>query len=120
MRNIAPDIYRQRLLVEGYYTIAVNADIVGRFLKELASTLNLRTYGEPIVFSPSSGMGKEENAGYDAFVPLIDSGISAYIWTKQKFFSVMLYTCKGFDEEEAVDFMRLFFKTDAEVVFQTI
>jgi hypothetical protein len=34
-----------------------------------------------IIFSPLTGMGKTENAGFDAFVPLIDSGISAYIWS---------------------------------------
>ncbi len=35
--------------------------------------------------------GKEENAGCDAFVPLINSGISAYFWSSGKFFSIMTY-----------------------------
>ncbi len=120
IKDIAPDIYRQRLLIEGYYTIPVNADVVKKFLLELAASLELRTYGEPIVFSPSSGMGKDENTGYDAFVPLIDSGISTYIWTKQKFFSVLLYTCKGFDEENAMQFVRSFFQVKDELVSQSI
>ncbi len=77
-KNIAPDIFRQRLLIEGFWTVEVDADTVRTYLLGLAETLDLRTYGDPIVFSPSSGMGKDENAGYDAFVPLIDSGISGY------------------------------------------
>jgi len=106
MTDLAPDIFRQRLLIEGYYTVDVDRDRLSGFLLELAAHLALRTYGEPIVFTPASGMGKEENAGFDAFVPLIDSGISAYVWSGPRFFSVVLYTCKGFDEQAAVDFTR--------------
>lgn len=115
-RNIAPDIFRQRLLIEGYWTIDLDADEVRRYLAELAGALNLRTYGEPIVFSPGSGMGKEENAGFDAFVPLIDSGISGYFWSKVKFFSVVIYTCKGFDADKAVEFSKGFLKATGETV----
>ena len=69
-----------------------------------------------IIFSPSTGMGKTENAGFDAFVPLIDSGISAYIWSNAKFFSIVVYTCKGFDEGSAVEFTRNFFSVSGELV----
>lgn len=115
-KNIAPDVFRQRLLIEGFWTIDINEDAVRRYLLELAATLNLRTYGDPIVFSPGSGMGKEENAGYDAFVPLIDSGISGYFWSKAKFFSVVIYTCKGFDADRAVEFSKTFLKAQGDSV----
>lgn len=116
MENIAPDIFRQRLLVEGFYTVHVEADVVKTFLLELTRSLDLRPYGDPIVFSPDSGMGRDENAGYDAFVPLIDSGISAYIWTERKFFSIVLYTCKGFDQDKAIQFIERFFGTESSTV----
>jgi S-adenosylmethionine decarboxylase len=116
MENIAPDIFRQRLLVEGFYTLPIEADVVKTFLLDLAQALDLRTYGEPIVFSPTSGMGKDENAGYDAFVPLIDSGISVYIWTARQFFSVVLYTCKGFEKDDAIQFIERFFATERNTV----
>lgn len=109
MRRIAPEIVRQRLLVEGYFSVEVTRDVLKNYLLELAKHLQLRTYGDPIIFAPESGMGKEENAGFDAFVPLIDSGISAYIWTKPKFFSVVVYTCKEFSDSAAVEFTRDFF-----------
>ena len=41
-------------------------------------------------------------AGFDAFVPLIDSGISGYFWSARKFLSILIYTCKGFDQEAAL------------------
>jgi S-adenosylmethionine decarboxylase len=116
IENIAPDIMRQRLLIEGYWTINVDEQAVKDYLLGLAAHLDLRTYGDPIVFSPSSGMGREENAGYDAFVPLIDSGISAYFWSKAKFFSVVIYTCKGFDVDKAVDFSKTFLATETKTV----
>lgn len=119
MKNIAPDIFRKRLLIEGYYTIAVTKEVVIDYLLGVAAHLSLRVYGDPIVFSPSSGMGKDENSGFDAFVPLVDSGISAYIWTKAKFFSIILYTCKGFDEEAAIAFTTNYFKASSEVVNQS-
>src|SRR5688572_2553316 len=115
-KNIAPDVFRQRLLIEGYWTIDISVDEVRRYLLELAAALNLRTYGDPIVFSPGSGMGKDENAGFDAFVPLIDSGISGYFWSKVKFFSVVIYTCKGFEADKAVEFSKRFLKAEGETV----
>ena len=68
-------------------------------------------YGEPIIFSPG-GEGKEENQGYDAFVPLIDSGISVYVWSNSKFLSLIIYTCKSFDENKALEITKDFWKID--------
>lgn len=114
MRDLAPDIFRQRLLIEGWYTVDLDRDAVARYLQEAAAHLGLRTYAEPIVFSPG-GLGRRENQGFDGFVPLIDSGISAYVWSGPRFFSVLLYTCKGFDEAAAVEFTRRWFAAKGEV-----
>lgn len=62
-----------------------------------------------------SGEGKQANQGFDAFIPLIDSGISLYVWSEQRFFSVLLYTCKAFDEVAAISYTRTFFLSE-EVV----
>ena len=115
MKNIAPEIFRQRLIIEGFYSIEVTKETLEKYLIDLAGCLDLRIYGDPIIFSPSTGMGKEENAGFDAFVPLIDSGISAYIWTNARFFSIVVYTCKGFDEGSAVEFTKDYFSVTGEV-----
>lgn len=88
MKNLAPEIFRQRLLIEGFFNIEVTREVLANYLKEIAEHLEVRSYGEAVIFSPSSGMGKEENQGFDAFLPLIDSGISAYIWSYHKFFSI--------------------------------
>ena len=116
MKNLAPNIFRQRLLIESFYTIDLKKDVLEKYLLHLARHLDLRTYGKPVIFTPASGMGQAENAGYDAFMPLIDSGISAYVWTQAKFFSILIYTCKGFDEPAAIEFTKQYFKTSEEIV----
>ena len=108
MRDLAPDITRQRLLIEGYYSILVDGEDVERFLHELPAALDLRTYGEVSLHAPG-GMGRDSNEGFDAFVPLIDSGISLYVWTAQCFLATVIFTCKAFDAQRAVDFTREWF-----------
>ncbi len=118
--DIAPEVFRQRLLIEGRFGCELDAAAVSSFLVEFAGALGLRTYGDPIVYSPDSaiaeGRGQAENAGYDAFVPLVDSGIAAYFWTGPKFFSLVIYTCAAFDEARAVAFTRTALAVEGELV----
>ena len=111
MKNLAPEVTRQRLLIEGHYNTTVDEEEVRSYLLELAENLDLRTYGQPIVHAPT-GEGKSENQGFDAFVPLIDSGISLYVWTSMRFFAVVLFTCKAFHVGTAVQFTKQFFESD--------
>lgn len=118
MKDLAPDIVRQRLLIEGLYSRDVDRTAVEAYLIEIAAHLGLRTYGLPVVHStahaPGDG-GKAENQGFDAFIPLIDSGISLYVWSQKRFFATVLFTCKRFDVNEALRFTRNYFvATDLE------
>jgi hypothetical protein len=115
LENIAPDIFRQRLLIEGFFRRDVDEQVIRDYLLRIAKHLGLRTYGDPVVFSPGA-TGRAENAGFDAFVPLIDSGISGYFWSAQKFLSVLLYTCKGFNDEAAIAYTRTYFAIDGQTV----
>jgi S-adenosylmethionine decarboxylase len=120
VRDIAPEVFRQRLLVEGRFGCELDADAVSAFLVGLAGALGLRTYGDPVVHSPdrliAEGKGQAENAGYDAFVSLVNSGIAAYFWTGPKFFSIVIYTCAAFDEARAVAFTREALAAEGEMV----
>jgi hypothetical protein len=109
MRDLAPDITRQRILIEGFFTIDVDEDVIGSFFERISGELGLRMYGTPIVFAPG-GEGRAENEGFDAFAPLIDSGISVYVWTRPRFVSVVAFTCKRFDEQKAVDVTTEYFE----------
>jgi S-adenosylmethionine decarboxylase len=109
MKDLAPDIVRQRLLIEGLYSRDVDQAAVETYLIDVAAHLGLRTYGLPIVHAPGDA-GKSENQGFDAFIPLIDSGISLYVWSQKRFFATVLFTCKRFDTNAALTFTRDFFK----------
>jgi S-adenosylmethionine decarboxylase len=114
MRDLAPNLMRQRLLIEGFYKIDIDKKSIASYFKNITQSLKLRMYGDPIIFSPG-GIGKKENQGYDAFVPLIDSGIALYIWSNAKFFSIVIYTCKRFNEKTAVAETKKFFKANKAV-----
>ena len=109
MPRIAPEIFRKRLLIEGYFDRPdVDGDTIRAYFTAITGQLGLRTYGEPIVHH-TSGQGKAINEGYDAFVPLIDSGIYVCVWSGPRFASVILYTCAEFDDARAVEVTREFF-----------
>ena len=87
---------------------------ISAYLSGIAHELELRAYDSATIHA-TAGVGKADNQGYDAFMPLIDSGISLYVWSKQKFFASLLFTCKTFNDEDAVAFTKKYFEaTDIE------
>ena len=109
LTDIAPDIFRKRLLVEGYFTVDVSAETLRNYFSFITNELGLRTYGDPIVHE-TSGAGKDVNEGFDGFVPLVDSGIYIGVWVNRKFLSTIIYTCGEFDSEKAVNTIKNFFR----------
>jgi len=111
MKNLAPKITRQRLLIEGFFQIKVDEKIIKEFFKKITKELKLRVYGKPTIHATGKKC-KAINQGYDAFIPLIDSGIALYVWGNSKFFSIVIYTCKKFDNKKAVKFCKEFYKAN--------
>ena len=109
MKDLAPQIYRQRLLIEGLYEIDVQVDTVHEFFAALLTGLGVNAAGEAIVNS-SLGQGEPENQGIEAFMPLIESGVALYTWQSSRFISLIIYTCKAFDDERALAIVADFFQ----------
>lgn len=109
LTDIAPDIFRKRLLIEGYFKADVTEEVVREYFAQITSGLGLRTYGPPIIHK-TSGAGKDVNEGFDGFVPLIDSGIYIGVWVNPKFVSTIIYTCGEFDADKAVEIVKDFFE----------
>jgi S-adenosylmethionine decarboxylase len=114
MKDIEPQIYRQRLVIEARYTIEVNSDTVKKYLldlaKELGMTLHPSLAGQPIITS-ATGKSNPIHDGYEGIVIWLESGASLYIWERSKFLTTDIYTCKPFDAKKAVDFVAKFFQT---------
>jgi S-adenosylmethionine decarboxylase len=111
MKDLAPGIFRKRLLAEGYFNINIDESALVNFFQYITANLSLKTYAKPIVHT-TSGEGKEANQGFDAFVPLIDSGIYLAVWNNLKFLSLVMYTCKDFSEDLAVNNVKSYFSME--------
>jgi S-adenosylmethionine decarboxylase len=109
LTNIAPEVFRKRLLVEGYFSVEVTEDSLRGYFSRITSGLGLRTYGEPIIHR-TNGAGKDVNEGFDGFVPLVDSGIYIGVWVNPKFLSTIIYTCGEFDEKKAISLVEEIFQ----------
>ena len=72
LTTIAPEVFRKRLLVEGYFRRTVDEAAIGGYFDHLTSGLGLRTYGAPIIHR-TSGQGRHINEGFDGFVPTAGS-----------------------------------------------
>ena len=103
MKNLKPEIYRQRLIVEGFYTVEVTEDFVRDFLKGLGEELGMRPIGEPYVFSPDAI--SDLHHGLGGFMAWAESGVALYTWSAHKFFTVDIYTCKPFAVDAAVKYV---------------
>ena len=111
MVDLAPEIYRQRLVVEGLVTEPIEAEQISTYLSRLSGILEMVTLLEPVTH-------QSDTYGWAGWIHWETSGAHFYGWDQPRlFFSVDIYTCKAFSAERAVDFTRDFFGA-TEVVYR--
>ncbi|MDE1868719.1 MAG: S-adenosylmethionine decarboxylase [Candidatus Micrarchaeota archaeon] len=104
MKDLAPRVFRQRLLIDCIYHVRLDEKSIKKFLGGLAKELGQKTYDKASVHTTPGS--KKINSGYDAFIPLTTSGIYMGVWPKAKFVSIVVYTCKKFEPNKAIKFAR--------------
>ncbi len=114
MRNLKPEIFRQRLIVEGIFRADVSRQYVESFLKKLSEVLRMHPILEPITFSPT-----RFHQGFAGFLAWEESGVSIYTWIPQHFFTLDIYSCKPLDTGKTVEFVREFLDCE-EIVYQEL
>lgn len=103
MDDLAPEIYRQRLVVEGLVDEPITAEQITTYLSQLSGVLDMVTLLEPVTHSSPM-------YGWAGWIHWETSGAHFYAWDQPRlFFSVDIYTCKWFSNEEAAEFTRSFF-----------
>lgn len=103
MKDLAPHITRQRLVIEGIVDDKISAEVLKNYLNQLSSQLEMK------VLLPAISH-KSEKYGESGWIHWETSGAHFYAWDHPiKFFSVDIYTCKEFDVNNAVEFTRSFF-----------
>ena len=104
MRDLAPDILRQRMVVEGTLKQPFGPlEMIG-YCTEITDILNMTKVSAPIC-------SYDKTYGWCAYMHWKESGIHIYSWEKHipPFFSIDIYTCKFFLEEDVVEFTEKFF-----------
>jgi len=107
MKDLAPSIYRQRLVIEAYPKSAITDTQIKQYLSELSSVIDMKQLIEPVTH-------RSDQFGWAGWIHWETSGAHFYAWEQPLlFFSVDIYTCKAFDPAVAVDFTRRFFDADS-------
>ncbi len=104
MRDLAPSIYRQRLVIEGIPANPINDEHIKDYLSELSGVLGMTTLLPPVTH-------KSDKFGWAGWIHWESSGAHFYAWDEPVlFFSVDIYTCKKFEDELAIDFTKKYFQ----------
>jgi S-adenosylmethionine/arginine decarboxylase-like enzyme len=103
MKDLAPTIYRQRLVIEGYPESAITDEQIKDYLSKLSVELDMNEILTPVTH-------RSDLFGWAGWIHWETSGAHFYAWEQPLlFFSVDIYTCKAFDPQKAVDFTRNYF-----------
>jgi S-adenosylmethionine decarboxylase len=105
--DLAPNIYRQRLVIEGYPRQFITEHAIKDYLQELSDITEMTTLLSPVTH-------RSELYGWAGWIHWETSGAHFYAWERPLlFFSVDIYTCKKFDETKVVEFTKKYFDTTA-------
>ena len=108
MPDLAPGIHRQRLVIEGLTQQSMTAMMLKNYLAQLAVELDMVALTDPVLH-------RSETYGWAGWMHWETSGCHVYAWDDEGFFSVDIYTCKVFRNEDAVAFTKAAFEADTIV-----
>ena len=102
--DLAPDICRQRLVIEGTLHNPFKPEDMDRYCQEITKVLKMTYVGAPIC-------NYEPSYGWCAYMHWKESGLHIYAWDHRdpKFFSIDIYTCRKFDPSDALMYTEEFF-----------
>jgi hypothetical protein len=101
--DLAPSIYRQRLVVEGLCAEPIDDAQIRKYLSGLSDVCGMRTLMEPVTH-------RSDKYGWAGWIHWETSGAHLYAWERPLlFFSVDIYTCAPFVAEDVVSYTSTFF-----------
>jgi S-adenosylmethionine decarboxylase len=107
MKDLAPTIHRQRLIIEGISEFAITSQHIKEFLSQLSDKIEMVTLLEPVTHQSAQ-------YGWAGWIHWETSGAHFYAWDEPEyFFSCDIYTCKPFNVGDAVQFAQGFFNTNS-------
>lgn len=101
--DLAPEICRQRMVIEGYPRAAILDEDVRDYLERLSRVLDMKSLLKPVTH-------RSDLYGWAGWIHWETSGAHFYAWEQPRlFFSVDIYTCKAFDTTAAEAFTKEYF-----------
>ncbi len=96
--DLAPEIHRQRLVIEGTVPSIIEASAIIEYLNGLSTVCGMTPLMVPVTH-------RSDRYGWAGWIHWETSGAHFYAWEQpRRFFSVDIYTCKPFDPADAVRF----------------
>ena len=112
-RNLAPDLIRQRLIIEGTTEKIVMPEKIKKFLIDISRVTNMESISGPFAYSA-------HEMGYGGWIHWKTSGTHFYSYpTTPPLFTIDMYTCKPFSIEKAIDFVKKYFNP-IDIVYKEI
>jgi hypothetical protein len=101
--DLAPQVLRQRLVVEGYPALPITDISIKDYLCRLSDFIGMKTLLEPVTH-------RSDLYGWAGWIHWETSGAHFYAWEQPLlFFSVDIYSCKAFEVSAALEFTRRYF-----------
>lgn len=109
MRNLAPKLIRQRIIIEAITDHLVKPCEFKDYLVKLSKVVRMRPLSAPFAYPA-------ENMGYGGWIHWVTSGAHIYSYPTEvtgrvgHLLTIDAYTCKPFSVKKAVDFTKKYFK----------
>lgn len=112
-KNLAPDLTRQRVIIEATTTKIVEPKKIEEYLIALAKVTDMEVVSGPFAYSA-------HEMGYGGWIHWKSSGAHFYSYpTKLPLLTVDIYTCKSFSPEKAIEFTKKYFNV-LEIVWKEV
>lgn len=111
MLDLAPEIHRQRMVVEGLCPEPIDAASISAYLSQLSKAIDMVELIEPVTH-------QSPLYGWAGWIHWETSGAHFYAWdTPRRFFSVDVYACKPFTAAAVVELTQEWFAA-TQVVYR--
>lgn len=116
MKNLAPNLCRQRVVIELLHKEYISKETLEDYLLQLTTTAGMKPVDGPYIYSCG-------NLGFGGWIHWTTSGAHIYTYPPEKngtdsyLITVDAYTCKSFDLVTVANFTKKFFSiTDDEKI----
>jgi S-adenosylmethionine decarboxylase len=111
-KKVSP--FGPHLMLEAYgcpVEVLEDANLVYHILDDLPEAIGMHKLIKPyVVFT--DGNDKKDPGGWSGFVIIQESHISLHTFIKRRFVTVDVYSCREFDVDKAIAYLKEKFKTD--------